>query len=272
MTYPYCQGDATQELDRVTALGYRLFRCRPCRRTFNERTGTPFNELQVPTDVALLVVPWRLRYKLSLRDLAEMFLARGFTFTHETVRAWEERFAALITERLRAKRRGKAGRKWHADETYVKVGGRWCYLYRAIDADGNLVDSMLSETRDLEAAKRFFAQARTVVGHAPEKLTTDGHDAYPRAIREALGPGVQHRTSRSMNNQMEQDHRSIKQRYYPMRGFGSVAAAARFCTAHDELRDHFRSREHLNETVSLAEQRRLFLERWGKACALLQAA
>ena len=82
MACPYCQGDATQDLDRVTALGYHLYRCRPCRRTFNERTGTSFNHLQVPTDIALLVVLWRLRYKLSLRDLAEMFLTRGFTFTH----------------------------------------------------------------------------------------------------------------------------------------------------------------------------------------------
>ncbi len=87
MGCPYCQGDATQQLERTTALGYRLYRYRPCRRTFNERTGTPFNNLQVPTDIALLVVLWRLRYKLSLRDLSEMFLARGFTFTHETVRA-----------------------------------------------------------------------------------------------------------------------------------------------------------------------------------------
>ncbi len=121
MGCPYCQGDATQELDRVTALVYRLFRCRPCRRTFNERTATPFNHLQVPTDIALLVVLWRLRYKLSLRDLAEMFLTRGFTFTHETVREWEERFAPLLTERLRAKRRGKAGRRWHADELRHEV-------------------------------------------------------------------------------------------------------------------------------------------------------
>jgi len=111
MSCPYCQGDATQELERVTTLGYPLFRCRPCRRTFNARTGTPFNHLQVPTDIALLVVLWRLRYKLSLRDLAEMFLTRGFTVTHETVREWETRFAPLLTERLRAKRRGKAGKK-----------------------------------------------------------------------------------------------------------------------------------------------------------------
>ncbi len=111
---------------------------------------------------------------------------------------------------------------------------------------------MLSETRDMEAAKRFFARARTVVGHAPEKVTTGGHDAYPRAIRETLGPQVRHRTSRYMNNRIEQDHRGIKQRYDPMRGFGSVESAARFCTAHDEVRDHFRHRQRMNETVSLA--------------------
>jgi len=103
-------------------------------------------------------------------------------------------------------------------------------------------------------------------------VTTDGHDAYPRAIREILGPQVRHRTSRYMNNRMEQDHRGLKQRYYPMRGFASFDAAARFCPAHDELRDHFRYRQHLNESVSLADQRRLFQERWGEVCVLLQAA
>jgi len=71
---------------------------------------------------------------------------------------------------------------------------------------------------------------------------------------------------------MEQDHRGIKQRYYPLRGFGAFDAAARFCPAHDELRDHLRSRRHMNETVSLAEQRRLFQDRWGEVCALMQAA
>lgn len=271
MACPYCQRDAAHEVGRRTALGYRQYRCRPCRRTFNERTGTPFNHLHVPTDIALLIVLWRLRYKLSLRDLAEMFLTRGFTFTHETVREWEERFAPLVAAQLRTKRRGKAGTKWHADETYVKVDGRWCYLYRAIDAQGNLVDSMLSLTRDMDAAQRFFTRARTVVGHVPEKVTTDGHDAYPRAIRETLGPQVRHRTSRYMNNRLEQDHRGIKQRYYPMRGFGSFAAAARFCLAHDELRDYFRCRQHLNETVSLSEQRRLFRQRWDALCVALRA-
>ena len=86
----------------------------------------------------LLVVLWRLCHKLSPRDLAEMFLERGFVFTHEAVREWEERFAPLLTEHLRARRRAKAGRSWYVDETYIKVHGRWGYLYRAVDRDGNL--------------------------------------------------------------------------------------------------------------------------------------
>jgi transposase-like protein len=92
-----------------------------------------------------------------------MFLLRGFEFTHEAVRDWEERFAPLLAEQIRGKRKGKVGRRWYADETYIKVKGKWCYLYRAIDRDGNLVDSMLSATRDMDAAQRFFSQ-RSVYG------------------------------------------------------------------------------------------------------------
>lgn len=124
----------------------------------------------------------------------------------------------------------------------------------------------------MEAATHFFAQARMVVGHAPETVTTDGRDAYPRAIRATLGPAVRHRTSRYLNNRMEQDQRGVTPRYDPRRGVGSVAAATRVCSAHDELRDFFRYRTGMNETVSLADQRRLFHERWGAVCASLRAA
>ena len=155
MNCPYCASTATKERTKKTALGYRTFYCSDCRRIFNERTGTAFNYLEYPTDIVLQVVFWRLRYKLSLRDLAEMFLQRGFVFTHEAVRDWEARFAPLLADQLRIKRRGQAGKSWHVDETYISVKGKWCYLYRAIDRDGNLVDSMLSEKRDMEAAKRF---------------------------------------------------------------------------------------------------------------------
>ena len=220
----------------------------------------------------LLVVLWRRRDKLSRRDVAALFLARGFVCSHEAVRDWEARFAPLLTAHLRAKRRGTAGVKWHADETYLRVDGRWCYLYRAIDRDGNLVEALLSEQRDMDAAQRCFAQALDLVGQAPEKVTTDGHDAYPRAIRETLGDGVTHRTSRYKNNRIEQDHRGIKQRYYPMRGFGSFASAARFCTAFEEQRQYFRAVPRSGQPVSLAERRRRFQECWTAIMAELATA
>ncbi|MEJ7608570.1 MAG: IS6 family transposase, partial [Bryobacteraceae bacterium] len=116
----------------------------------------------LPTDIVFEIVLCRLRYKLSLRNLAEMFLLRGFEFTHEAVRDWEERFAPLLAEHIRRKRKGKMGRRWYVDETYVRVKGKWCYLYRAIDREGNLVDSMLSGTRDMDAAECFFRSARSM--------------------------------------------------------------------------------------------------------------
>jgi putative transposase len=272
MNCPYCASTVTKERTKKTALGYRTFCCSVCKRTFNELTGTVFNYLEYPTDIVLLVVLWRLRYKLSLRDLAEMFLERGFEFTHEAVRDWEVRFAPLMADQLRARRRGQAGRSWYVDETYVNVKGTWCYLYRAIDRDGNLVDSMLSEKRDMEAVKRFFKQAADVVGHGPERVTTDGHDSYPRAIRQTLGSDVLHRTNRYLNNRLEQDHRGIKQRYYPMRGFGSVASASRFCRAFDEVRQFFRVRTTMKQKVSLAQQREVFSQRLEALSAMVLVA
>ena len=212
MKCPYCAASTTKKRTKKTELGYATFFCPTCQRLFNERTGTLFNYLETPTDIVFLVGLWRLRYKLSLRDVAEMFLERGFVFTHETVRDWEQRLAPLVADQLRTKRRGQAGKSWYVDETYIKVHGKWCSLYRAIDADGNLVDSMLSEKRNMEAAQRFFQQAVAVVGTVPDQVTTDGHTSYPRAIHETMCSNVQHRTSKYLNNRLEQDHRGIKQR------------------------------------------------------------
>src|SRR5262247_1133441 len=162
MWCPHCEAATTNERRERTALGYWRFRCHTCKREFNERTGTSFNHLQYPTDVVCLVVLWRVRYKLSLRDLPEMFLERGLVFTHEAVREWEAQLAPRLSEALRMHRRGRIGGSWYVDETFLKVKGRLVYLYRAIDRAGNLVDVLLSEKRDKAAAEAFFRSARTV--------------------------------------------------------------------------------------------------------------
>jgi putative transposase len=108
---------------------------------------TPFSDLHFPTDVVLLAVLWRLRYKLGFCDVGELLLQRGYDVTHETIRLWEFRFAPLVSARLRAKRHSEGGRSWYIDETYVKVSGRWRYLDRAGDREGNLLDSTPSAAR-----------------------------------------------------------------------------------------------------------------------------
>src|ERR1700750_3307503 len=165
--------------------------------------------------------------QLSLRDLAEMFLTRGFIFTYEAVREWEAKLTPALAENLRRKRKGRVGRSWYVDETYIRVRGQWRYLYRAIDRDGALVDVMLSEHRDLAAARAFFRSAKTVTGVTPARVSTDGHDAYPRVIRTELSGGVRHRVNCYLNNRVEQDHRGIKGRCRPMLGFKSARSAQR---------------------------------------------
>src|SRR6187397_1872350 len=158
-----CGSAAVTERSERTAQGYRQFRCRDCGKQFNERSAGVLNRTQYPSDVIALVVLWRLRYRLTLRDLVEMFLLRGIVFSYEAVREWEAKLAPLLADEHRQRRHGKCGargRRWHVDETYLKVGGRWAYLYRAIDRDGNLVDTMLSEHRDMAAAQAFFPSGK----------------------------------------------------------------------------------------------------------------
>ena len=198
MTCPHCESPATTKRQGPTSLGSRRFRCRSCGRRFNERSGTAFNDLQYATDVVLLAVLRRLRDKLSCRDIAEMRLERGFSVTPETIREWECRFAPRVTERLRAKRRGRAGRSWYLDETDVQVAGRWCSLDRAIDREGDLLDSRRSAHRDKHAARRFLRRLVDVAERKPQRITTDQRPPYRRAIRWILGRKVRHRCSQDL--------------------------------------------------------------------------
>ena len=270
-----CGSVGVAERPERTARGYRRFRCRSCGKQFNERSAGLLNRTHYPSDVIALVVLWRLRYRLTLRDLGEMFLQRGIVFSHEAVRDWEAKLAPVLAGELRRRRRGRGGargRHWHVDETYLKVRGRWAYLYRAIDRDGNLVDTMLSERRDMAAARAFFRSAKAAKGVTPDRVTTDGHGSYPRAIRTVLGRRVVHRTSAYRNNGLEQDHRGVKGRIRCMRGFKSFDSAGRFCRSHDELRDFLRPRTRHNQLVSARRRRLLHLRRAADALAILEVA
>jgi putative transposase len=202
MTCVGCGSASATERREVTAQGYRRFRCRDCGRQFNERSHGVLNRTSLPSDIIAFVVFCRRHYRLTLRDLSEIMALRGIEISHETVRDWEAKLLPIMGDELRKRRRGTrrgAGISWYVDETYLKVRGRWCYLYRAIDRDGNLIDAMLSEHRDMRAAKAFFRSARATMGFRPERVTTDGHSSYPKAIRSVLGKRVRHRTNAYLN-------------------------------------------------------------------------
>jgi putative transposase len=135
-----------------------------------------------------------------------------------------------------------------------------------------LVDVMFSEHRDMAAAKAFFESAKMVTGGTPDRVTTDGHDSYPGAIRTVLGAAVRHRDNQYLHNRLEQDHRGVKGRYGPMCGFKCPRSAGTFCRAYDELRNFLRSRSQARQKVSAGHPRFHYLRRTATVLSVLQAA
>ena len=180
-------------------------------------------------EIIVLCVRWYLRFKLSLRDLVEMMAERGVAMAHTTIMRWVQRYAPEFERRWRRFAR-PAGRSWRVDETYVKIRGQWVYLYRAVDREGKTVDFRLSARRDVAAAKAFFRKAVKSQG-APQSITLDGYAASHRAVRELkadglLPEGTKLRSSKYLNNLIEQDHRNIKSRVAVMLGFKRFKNAA----------------------------------------------
>jgi len=169
-------------------------------------------------------------FKLSYRDLVEMMAERGLSLAHTTIMRWVHRYAPEFERRWNQFAR-PAGPSWRVDETYVKIRGKWVYLYQAVDSAGQTVDFRLSSRRDVGAAKAFFRKAIKSQGSAPGTITLDGYAASHRAVREMktdaqLPADTMVRSSKYLNNLIEQDHRGVKLRLSPMLGFKWFRTAA----------------------------------------------
>ena len=169
-----------------------------------------------PPDVIVLAVRWYLRFGLSYRDVEELLGERGIEVDHVTVYRWVQRFTPLLAEAARPCRH-RVGDRWQVDETYVKVAGRWRYVYRAIDQFGQVIDVFVSPRRDSAAARRFFERAIGATKILPSEVVTDLAPTYPVVLEELL-PTAWHRTDRYANNRIEADHGRLKARLRPMRG------------------------------------------------------
>jgi transposase, IS6 family len=175
-----------------------------------------FAGFRFPPDVIAVAVRWYLRYGLSYRDVEELLAERGIVVDHVTVYRWVQRFTPLFIDAARPCRHSP-GDRWFVDETYIKIGGRWCYLYRAVDQFGQVIDVYLSARRDAGAARRFFDSAIAVTQTEPVEIITDRAYAYVRVIEDRV-PAAWHHVEQYANNPIECDHCRLKARFRPMRG------------------------------------------------------
>ena len=173
-------------------------------------------------------------------------------------------FTHRFLEAARA-HRTRAGTRWRVDETLLKVGGRWRYVFRAIDERGQVVDVYLSDHRDAASARAFFERAIAATGVTPTRVTSDKAKCYPPALRAVL-PAAEHRSSKYLNNGLERDHQFLKGRVRPMRRFKRTGTASTFCRDHALIRNLGRGFSQL--TAGTPPRLRLAAA-WGTLAAML---
>ena len=201
---------------------------------------TIFKWRQTEPDLILCAVRWYLRYSLSLRDVEELLTERGLAADHTTIWRWVQRYGAELEQRLRRHLK-PTNKSWRVDETYVRVQGRWCYLYRAIDSSGATIDFLLSAVRDADTAKRLFRKALSDPAHPqPRVINTDRAPIYSAAIPDLKQEGTlsrrcRHRPVQYLNNILEQDHRAIKRRVNAKQGFREFRAAGRTLQGYEAM-------------------------------------
>lgn len=196
------------------------------------RNSSPFKCRHYAPDVSLLCVRWYCRYQLSYRDLEKMMRERGLSVDHVTVFRWVQRYAPELNGRMRPHLR-MSGTSYRLDETYVKLGTGWKYLYRAVDSSGQTIEFMLSARRDVSAAKRCFRKMMRA-GHRrpPFSISVGKNAAYPDAFSTSQAERVvpqdfKLRRVKYLNNVIEQDHHFVKKKVRASQCFKSFHTAER---------------------------------------------
>lgn len=245
-------------------LGRQIHRCRGCGRRGTARTGSAFSGYRFPDDVIALAVRWYLRYRLSYDDVVELLTERGISVDASTVYDWVRAFTPRFIEAART-HRSPIGKRWRVDETYIKVGKRWRYLFRAIDEHGQIVDVYLSDRRNAAAARAFLEAAIGATTVAPTRVTSDKAKCYPPAVHAVL-PNAEHRTSKYLNNGLERDHQHLKGRIRPMRWFKTLGGASNFSRGHALIRNLLRG---FSSLAAVVPARRRLATAWSVLAASL---
>ena len=226
--------------------------------------SNPFRYFNSSPEVIRLVVMMYVKYPLSLRNVGDLLAERGIDISHETVRFWWNRFGPMFAAEIRKTRmahmRGYPQWRWHLDEVFVKINGRLCYLWRAVDHEGEVLESVVTAKRDKAAALKFLKRIMKKYG-CSQTVVTDGLRSYPTAMKE-LGMADRHVVGRRRNNRAENSHQPFRRRERAMQRFRSMKTLQKFSSIQAQVHNHFNQERHLVSRETYKERRSASLMAW----------
>ncbi|MEP5937341.1 MAG: IS6 family transposase [Erythrobacter sp.] len=229
-----------------------------------KKPASPFRYFNSSPEVIRLAVMMYIRFPLSLRNVEDLLAERGIDVCHETVRMWWDRFGPMFAADIKRQRisrmRGFRQWSWHVDEVFVKINGETHYLWRAVDHEGEVLESYVTKKRDKKAALRFLKKALKRHGKV-ETIVTDGLQSYPAAMRE-LGNLERREMGRWLNNRAENSHLPFRRRERAMLRFRQMKSLQKFASVHANVHNHFNSDRHLIDRQTYKTARSAALAEW----------
>jgi putative transposase len=229
-----------------------------------KKPANPFRYFNSSPEIIRLVVMMYVRFPLSLRNVEDLLFERGIDVCHETVRLWWNRFGPMFASDIRHQRvsrmKGFRHWRWHLDEVFVKINGETHYLWRAVDQEGEILESYVTKRRDKRAALRFLKKVLRRHGRA-ETIVTDGLKSYPAAMRE-LGNENRREMGRWKNNRVENSHLPFRRRERAMLRFRQMKSLQKFASLHANIHNHFNSQRHLIDRQTYKAARSAALAEW----------
>lgn len=229
---------------------------------------SPFRYFKTSPEIIRLAVMLYVRFPLSLRNVEDLLHERGIDISHETVRYWWQRFGPMFAAEIRKRRvegMQSSRWKWHLDEVFVKINGLQHYLWRAVDHEGEVLESFVTKTRDRKAALKFLKKAMRRHGR-PETIVTDKLRSYGAALKE-LGSKERQETARWMNNRAENSHLPFRRRERAMLRFRRMHSLQKFASVHASVHNHFNQERSLTTRTRFKETRAAALVEWRGLCA-----
>ena len=229
---------------------------------------SPFKYFKTSPEIIRLAVMLYVRFPLSLRNVEDLLHERGIEVSHETVRFWWHRFGPMFASEIK-KRRIEGMRtshwQWHLDEVFVKINGERHYLWRAVDHEGEVLESFVTKTRDKKAALRFLKKAMRKHGR-PEAIVTDRLRSYGAALRD-IGAADRQETGRWLNNRAENSHLPFRRRERAMLRFRRMRTLQKFAAVHASVSNHFNQERHLYSRANFKLNRAAALAEWRLLCS-----